>query len=217
MRAYDHWLRALTSTPLSYASSASEGGGAATDSWTSAPPGVVDCIIPGRGWPGSVISHPRIEVAVGDVGDEIEEDHYRRGDHQPGHDRIWITGVQRPDEVEAHPVQREHGLGHDRAAEERTEVEGDERDERNERVPKSVPPRHVALRHALRARRAHVVGVDDLEHGGAHVPRVRRDARDHQDQHGKREVPGPVSDEVEPSSRVDGAEARYREDVVPRR
>ena len=61
-----------------------------------------------------------------------------------------ITGYgslakQRVDEVEAHPVEREDRLGDDRAAEDRAEVERDERDERDQRVPERVLHRHPAL------------------------------------------------------------------------
>src|SRR5437588_10105444 len=123
-RAYAHWLRAWTSRPYWYVSSLGSPG---SDGWTetSAPGGATARV--GSWTLRSVIPDPRVEDAVQDVGDEIEEDHHRRHDHQPGHHGIRIARLERVDEVEAHPVEREERLGDNRAREKCAEVDPDDR------------------------------------------------------------------------------------------
>src|SRR5919106_1193793 len=60
----------------------------------------------------------------------------------------------RLDEVEAHPVQREDALDHDRAAEQAAEAEGDDGHERDEGVAQRVPDHDAPLSEALPPRRA---------------------------------------------------------------
>src|SRR5215211_7033896 len=69
-----------------------------------------------EGW-CSVIPDARVEHAVEHVGDEIEEDDRRGGDHEPGHHGVRVVAQQRVDEIQAHAVEREDGLGDDRTAE----------------------------------------------------------------------------------------------------
>src|SRR5688572_5455688 len=163
MRAYAHWLRASSSTPCSYVRSML--GLPTTDgSSGSATLPVASPALPGRAtladdmWSSSrssgsmsagrrvsVIAHSRIEHAIEDVRDEIEDDEHRRRDHQPCHDRVRIGAAERADEVEAHAVEREHRLRDDRATDEGAEVQGDHRHERHERVAERVAERHLAL------------------------------------------------------------------------
>src|SRR6266849_6879575 len=102
-RAYDHWLRALSSRPASTVASrspprlgcanvpaGSSGGG-------SRPTGVC-----------SVITDPRIEVPVEDVSDEVEHDDEHRRHHQIRHQRIDIELAELLDEVVADAVEREN-------------------------------------------------------------------------------------------------------------
>src|SRR5688572_2354370 len=115
MRMYCHWLRALTSTPDSYERSASwrrapEPG---STEGTALPAGAVECIIPCRGAPGSVIANPWIQIAVRDVGDQVEDDHHGRVDHQPGHDRVGVVRSEGGQEVETHAVEGEDDLRDD--------------------------------------------------------------------------------------------------------
>src|SRR5579862_9949972 len=131
-RAYDHWLRATSSSPSAAAApaSVSSGGGA------TSPPGEVGPIgVSTRtGTLGSVIADPRVEEAVEDVGDQVE-DHDRRGDDdQIAHDRVDVELLKLEDEVVAHPVEREDRLGDDRAREQEPELQRRHRDDRDQRV-----------------------------------------------------------------------------------
>src|SRR5918992_3970649 len=101
MRAYAHWLRALNSTPVSWTSVSAP----ATVPVSSTAPAAEVCAVAlsmSRGGPGSVITDPRVEKAVGDVGQQIEDDDHRGDNHQPRHDRIGVVGEEGVDEVEAH-------------------------------------------------------------------------------------------------------------------
>ena len=89
------------------------------------PPGRARVSSPGA---RSVIAHTRVEQAVRDVGDQVEDDDHHGGDHQERHHRIRVVAEERVDEVEPHPVEREDGLGDDGAAERCAEVERDERE-----------------------------------------------------------------------------------------
>src|SRR5919106_6824294 len=164
--------------------------------------------------PVSVIAHAGIEDAVEDVRDEVEDDDRRRRDHQPGHHRVGIVRAEGIDEVEAHPVEREHGLRDDRAPEQAAEVERHDRHDRDQRVAEGVLHRHAPLVQPLRPRGAHVVGIDDLEHGRPQEARVGGDAGHHQHHHRHDEMVRPVDPEAEAGAGVDRAEVRDREDEV---
>src|SRR4051795_12094853 len=72
---------------------------------------------------GSVISDARIEIAVDDVGDQVEDDDDRRRHDQICHHRVDVELAELVDEVVTDAVEAEHGLGDDRAAEHRAEIE----------------------------------------------------------------------------------------------
>ena len=129
-----------------------------------------------------------------------------------------ITGYgsfeERVHEVEAHPVEREDvsvTIAPPRRAPKlsATSVTSGMRAFRNACF--IVTP----LGEALRARRADVVRVDDLEHRGAHEARVGRDAGDHQHEHRQHQVVRAVDPEVDPGPGIDGVQVRDREDSCP--
>src|SRR5919201_4831593 len=100
LRAYHHWLRAFSSRPVSKTSSAASGTVAAEPTISAGSPatccgaatvvgtggGATDAGLTLRG--SSVIADPRVEEAVEDVGDEVEDDHHDRDDDEPRHHRI---------------------------------------------------------------------------------------------------------------------------------
>src|SRR2546425_9633301 len=115
-----------------------------------------------------------IEDAIEHVDQEVDDDERRGGqEHRALHDRI-VAVVDRLDRQPADPRPREDGLRHDRAGEKLTELEAGDRDDRQRGVAQRVLADHERLRHALRARRAHEVGAQHLEHRGAREPRDRR-------------------------------------------
>ena len=89
---------------------------------------------------------------------------------------------------------REHRLGHHRAAQQERRLQADQGDDRDQRVAQRVMDDHHRLAQALGARRAHEVGAQHLQHGGARQPRDRPDqhraqGRRRQDQAGQAAVP----------------------------
>src|SRR5262245_60600095 len=113
LRAYAHWLRALISSPCSWTSAYSSArtapsvaGVAGAILAGSGPTSIVGIAPPPR-LSSSVIPDPRVDVGVRDVGDQVEDDDRRGGDHQPGHYRVGVLVEEVPDEVGAHAVELE--------------------------------------------------------------------------------------------------------------
>src|SRR5207302_2106151 len=174
-RAYDHWLRVLTSMPsaaATFTSAATASGMPFPSTSAGGGPSSTGVVV------GSVIANPRVEEAVQDVGQEVEDDHRDRDDHDVGHHRVDVIRLQARDEEVPHSVERENRLGDDRAAEQRAELERGDRDDGNKRISDDVPEDHQPFRQSLRTGRAHVVAVDHVQHRRAHVPAVQRKADD---------------------------------------
>src|SRR3954471_8193814 len=198
MRAYDHWLRTLRSRPAAWVSSTSgaiEPSGAITSPSTACAVGKREssfgAIGPCVGLI-SVIADARIEEAVEDVGDQIEDDDEDRRDEEIGHHLVEIEGAERLYEPEADAVERKDGLRDDRAAEQGAEVERGDRGDGNQRVAEDMAHDHAPLRDALRARGTHVVAVDHVEHRGSHVAAVEGEADDAEGRDRQRKMLQPV-------------------------
>src|SRR3954451_2097381 len=228
-RAYAHWLRAVRSRPDSYDSSESLSSGARSVGVpgsgrscapagymlsrrsTAGPPGV-----PGSGRCVSVKADAWVKETEDEVRDQVEHHDHRRRDHQPRHDHVRLTTGERIDEVAAHSRKPVDRLRDDRAAEERAEVDRRERHQRDERVAERMLEDHAPLYKPLRASRSDVVGVDHLEHRGAHEAVVAGDADDCERHDRQHEMLRAVEVEVEPAARVDGVEgARIEDPDVP--
>src|SRR5690242_16325341 len=84
VRAYDHWLRAFISRPASTVESTMPLWRGGSTSLT--------CAMCGFSTPSgcSVITNPRIEIAVENVGDQVEEDDDRRRDDEIGHHGVYV-------------------------------------------------------------------------------------------------------------------------------
>src|SRR5579864_4692871 len=176
-RAYDHWLRTWSSRPAAAVASSRRSGAGMMPSMACSTGATVP---EGPRWAGvgSVIPDARVEVPVQDVGDEVKDDDDDRGHHEIRHHRVEIRVLQAVDEVVAEAVEAEDRLRDDRTAEQAAEVERRHGHDRDERVPDDVAGDHPPLRQALRPRGPHVVAVDHVQHRGAHVPAVQREADD---------------------------------------
>src|SRR5436190_8548410 len=132
-RAYDHWLRALSSRPASTVESESPAcGGRTTSSCETAgstPMGEV----------GSVIPDSRVEIPVEDVRNQVEDDDDHRRHRQVRHHGVDVELPELRDEVEADAVEREDGLGDDRPTEQGAEGERRDRHDRDQRIAEDVP------------------------------------------------------------------------------
>jgi hypothetical protein len=80
------------------------------------------------------------------------------------------------DEVVANPVQAEHGLRDDQAAEQGAEVQRGDGRQRNERIAEDMSHDHAPLGQAFGACSADVVRVDHVEHRRAHETAVQGEA-----------------------------------------
>src|SRR5439155_1176506 len=79
-----------------------------------------------------------IEDAIEHVDGEVDDDEERGRDEDDAlHDRV-VAVVDRLDGEPAHPRPREHGLGHDGAAEQGAELEPGDGHDRHGRVPQRV-------------------------------------------------------------------------------
>src|SRR6185312_1129566 len=83
IRAYDHWLRTLNWRPASRVPSTAPWGASTSPSIACVAGATESAWAGGRGDEGrldSVIADARIEEAVGDVRDQVEDHDYDRGD-----------------------------------------------------------------------------------------------------------------------------------------
>src|SRR5579862_9183068 len=188
IRAYDHWLLTLRSrpawrvpsTPGSPSPSIIVPSTAPATAWSGAIISPSNPCVVGKSSPEScltsVITDPWVEEAVQDVRDQVEHDDRDRRDQEIVHHRVQIQLLQAQEEEVADPVEREDGLGDDRAAEQCAEVDRGDRRDRDQRVAEDVLHDHLPLRHALGAGGADIVAVDHVQHRGAHVAAVDREA-----------------------------------------
>src|SRR6266496_2705182 len=75
----------------------------------------------------SRITDPRVQEGVRDVGHQVEQDHERNCDHDPGKYLRVVAVRERGDEKLAHPGPLEDLLGDDQASGERPHVDGQDR------------------------------------------------------------------------------------------
>ena len=122
--------------------------------------------------PDQPIGDARVEPAIEQVRDQVEEDDEAGEDEGDGHDHGRVVGEHRVDEQRADARDAEDLLGHDGAAEHGRHLQRDERHDRDQRVAGDVPARHRAVGQALGAGRRHVVEPRHVEHGRAHVAGV---------------------------------------------
>ena len=143
---------------------------------------------------GTADADARVERGVQDVGEQVEQHHEHRGDGHPRQDHRIVGALERVEEQQPEAGPAEDALDHDHPAEEHPGVDGDDGHERDQRVAQRVPADHLATRHALRPRGAHVVGVQHLEHAVALVATPRRHAREHEHRHRQHHVLDEVDD-----------------------
>src|SRR4029450_7938876 len=115
----------------------------------------------------TAIAHPRVENAVEHVDEQIAEDDDDGDEHDEVlHDRI-VAPENRLDQEARDPRQIEDRLGDPGAADEKRELDADDRDDREQRVLERVPPDDDAPGLSLGPRRADVVLTHHLEQGRA--------------------------------------------------
>ncbi len=135
-----------------------------------------------RPWEGSgpcasLVADGRVDEAVEHVHHQVDEDELQREkQHQRLDDGVVAHGHGvHQQAAEAGPV--EDRLHHDRAAQQKAELQAHHGDDRDERVAQAVLEHHGALVEALGARGAHEVLLHHLDEGGAREARHHRGHR----------------------------------------
>src|SRR5438874_3237754 len=142
------WPAIDSTSMLSGASSESSGGSSVCSTTASSP---------GRSWFTSVKADPRVEDAVQEVGDEVEDDDGEDDDHHPREDVDVLAVAERLQEVPTHPVDTEDLFGDDEPAHDRADVDRRVRHHGNQRIAHRVLHDDSTLGDALGARRSEVV------------------------------------------------------------
>src|SRR5512145_1053191 len=131
----------------------------------------------------SGLAHPGVEIAIRDVGGEVERDHGGAGQEEDPLDHRVVELVDRLVGQQTETRPREDRLDDDRAAEHEAEVEEDQRERRQERVRHHVvTPDHV-LGQALRPGTRDVVLVRHVDHRRSHDDRVLADVAQREREH----------------------------------
>src|SRR6266581_2727361 len=108
----DVWLRSLTVNSRSTL----PGGGGAMPTADEPAAAASDSAALGR-LVVSLITDPRVQHGVEQVGNDVSQDHDQADHQQPAHDHVPITIIDRVDDQCAHAAPLEHTLGDDRATE----------------------------------------------------------------------------------------------------
>ena len=116
-------------------------------------------------------------MSTSGIGHDDEEG----GIHDRRHDDRQIEVLQRVVGELADALQAEHHLGEQRrAADQRAEIEAEQRDESDQRGAQRMAQQDARFRQALGARRADVVFLQRLDDGGAQHAAVEADIEDRQ-------------------------------------
>src|SRR4051795_5128606 len=204
------WLRALTvnsrsTPPLGGVpgSAGSVSGAVAAPAWVVAM-ALFSLAAPGR----SGQADPRVEDRVEDVGDQVEQHDDGGADDQPAqHDVDVVVADAVLEQVAAHAVPDEDGLGDDGGPEQGADTEGDDRGQRDERVAQPVLPDGAPEGQALGAGQPHVVRAEDVEHRGALEPAPGGEGQEPQAERRQHEGAEPVAPQL-PGARGELLDAR---------
>ncbi len=161
--------------------------------------------------------NPRVDQAVGQVHQQVDENDDRRDQHHPALQCRVVAPADRLDQPFADTRPREDGLGEHRAGHQRADLQPDDGDHRDQRVAQCMQADDAPRRQAFGACGAHVVLRQHLEHRRARHARHHRqrnraehDGRQHQVVQG---IPERAGLARQPG--VDRHEASDRLEVVP--
>src|SRR5579875_477010 len=150
----------------------------------------------------SVKADPRVDDPVEQVDDQVEEqeDEDQQGGH-PDHDRALLL-LDGGEEELADAGEVEDTLDDHRSPEQVPEVQGHVCHDADQRVADDVLEEHGPAGDALGPGRAHVVGLEALEHARAHQPGHRREPEGTEDEGGQqvadRPAPADAGDREDP-------------------
>src|SRR2546425_5929341 len=117
-----------------------------------------------RSGAGLAETDPGIQVAIQHVHDDVHADEQDRDPEDRAlHERV-VALNDRGEEHAADAGNREHLLDDDRAAEQLTDSDAEERDHDDETVPEDVPADDDPRGQPLRGRGPDVVRAEDIEH-----------------------------------------------------
>src|SRR5690625_161697 len=125
----------------------------------------------------SVIAHPGVEEAVGQVDQQVDQHEQEREHQDRALDDGEVAGVDRLDDEAADAGPGEHDLGHHGTAEQRSELYADDGDDRQQGVAESMLVNDDVVAQAFGAGGAHVVTVEHFQQAGTHQARHQRQDR----------------------------------------
>src|SRR5450759_4760633 len=105
----------------------------------------------------SLIRHPGIQERIGQIYDQVNQDHKKGGDYRDSLDDRVIAAGDRLDQKLAQAGDRKDGLNDHRAAYQVTELQAEDRHHRDQGVAQGMPPQHHPLAQTLGTGRAHVI------------------------------------------------------------
>ena len=151
-----------------------------------------------RSWVCSLLSlrnaHARIDHAVQNIGQQVAGQRQHRHEGQVEHRERDVARDHGLVRDVADARDGEQCLGDEGAAEQAGQAAADDRDQRDQRVAEGVLIDDRALRQALGAGRADVVGVQDLEHVRAGIAHVTADGDNDQRDDGQDQMVGLVQE-----------------------
>ncbi len=151
------------------------------------------------------VGEARVDRRIGEIDQEIDEDHAAGEQH---HEILHHDEIALRDRLEDQPPeagQGEHVLDDDRAGEQEGELQADDGDHGDERVRHRMPPQRGAASEPLGARRADEILAQRLQHRGAGDAREDRRLRQ-----GEREGGQDQRAEARPGAAIPAGEAARR-------
>src|SRR5581483_1178218 len=188
--------------------SVSVGGSSMTSDWVPATTGSCSTVGAGLG-DCSGMADPRVEDGVEDVDEEVHDHVADREDRDVTLQCNVLATEDGVGDQESHAVDHEDVLDHDRAADERADVEASHSEQRQARRPQRVPPQDPGRAEALRPRHRDEVLLQCRDHVAAQQAHVDRDLADGEADRGERgllDVADGVVPPRDPAGRLDPTE-----------
>src|SRR6188508_62693 len=119
----------------------------------------------------TLVADAGVGPGIEQIGDETAEGYHDAADDHTSDEKRIITRADGVDDGVTHPRPGEDPLDEKCAGEQRRERQAYQRDRGQQRVAQRVTAQNLALGESFQARRADVVGREDVEERGALVPR----------------------------------------------
>ena len=119
---------------------------------------------------GSCHADPRVEIDIADIRDELRRQHDDDRDHRDGQQQLDVVIARRLHERPAETLVVEQRLDDHHAVQEPRELQHDDGEGGDERIPERVLQHDVGKAHALEPGGANILRGHHLGHRGAGHP-----------------------------------------------